>query len=132
MSARQYSRRRFVRLAALASGALWLGRSLAFAAAPDAAEKAAAARLVDALFRDKASARAIGRSYLALAAPEEQRVAGLLRALFSAPARDARALERQVTAAVRQDFAAGRVVMIGGWMLCRTEARLCALAALVA
>jgi hypothetical protein len=133
MSARQHSRRRFVGLAALVSGALWLGRSFGFAAVPEADEKAAAASLLDALFRDRASARAIGRSYLALAAPpEEQSIAGLLRALFPAGVGDARALESHVAAAVRRDFAAGRVVTIGGWMLCRTEARLCALAALAA
>jgi hypothetical protein len=133
MSARTHSRRRVVGFAALASGALWLGQSLGFAAVPEAGAKAAAASLLDALFRDRASARAIGRSYLAIAAsPEEQSVAGLLRALFPAAVGDARALETHVAAAVREDFATGRVVTIGGWMLCRTEARLCALAALAA
>jgi hypothetical protein len=33
----------------------------------------------------------------------------------------------QIAARVRDDFAAGRVVMLDGWMLSVTEARLCAL-----
>lgn len=35
---------------------------------------------------------------------------------------------RQLGRAIREDFAAGRVAQVEGWVLARTEARLCALA----
>jgi len=40
----------------------------------------------------------------------------------------ARLPRAQLAARVREDFAAGRIVMLDGWMLSATEARLCALA----
>ncbi len=42
------------------------------------------------------------------------------------------ALRETVAARVRDDFATARVVNVDGWLLARTEARLCALAYLVA
>jgi hypothetical protein len=41
------------------------------------------------------------------------------------------ALHRALRARNSEDFAAGRVVRLDGWVLAATEARLCALAALV-
>jgi hypothetical protein len=40
------------------------------------------------------------------------------------------ALDRSFRDAIRRDFAAGETVHVEGWVLSRTEARLCALAAL--
>jgi hypothetical protein len=67
---------------------------------------------------NSAAARAIGAAYL--------------RAHPNDSLTDARAIATQprahIAARVREDFAAGRVVLLDGWMLSVTEARLCALA----
>jgi hypothetical protein len=94
-----------------------------------------ASRLV-ALLRHPESAVVIGTAYLRLAA-DERRPDRLARAIESRCGgrvldgdRDAR--RRCLSEGVRRDFAEGRVVRIDGWLLSVTEARLCALAALVA
>jgi hypothetical protein len=90
---------------------------------------------IESLLSDIAGARAIGLRYLALA-PEEADRAALAAALFSgfaeppaSPIEFAR-LRRTLAAQRDRDFAAGDTVVIGGWILARTEARLCALATL--
>jgi hypothetical protein len=82
------------------------------------------------------AARMIGERYLATA-PEERSASRLAAALFgSMPPKtraDAGALSRlrqAVDARRRHDFACGDTVILDGWLLARTEARLCALAAL--
>jgi hypothetical protein len=80
------------------------------------------------------SAREIGRMYLAHC-PEERGVHALTRLILSSMSldeRDAVALDRQalsamLTSRVRADFENGETVEIGGWILSRTETRLCAL-----
>jgi hypothetical protein len=80
------------------------------------------------------SAQAVGLIYRA-AFPAEVRSTVLVPLLLSSLSLDAGAvagrsdasLRRAVAARVRADFAAGETVEIGGWMLSRTEARLCAL-----
>lgn len=68
--------------------------------------------------------RAIGRGYRALVPSEDD--AGALRAAL----RDARrAGDRRP---VDDDFAAGRTVVVDGWVLSTTEARQCALFSLLA
>lgn len=89
-----------------------------------------------AVFSHAASAAVIGRRYLALYREEADaavlvaRVAGnarnYLRLADAAPGELRALLGRQQ----RQDFAAGRTVTLDGWILSRTEARLCALVAL--
>jgi hypothetical protein len=83
------------------------------------------------------SAAAIGRTYLrqypAEAAP--QRLASeIARDLDCLGCRLPRAEEAHLRSAVRErirrDFAEGVVVNVDGWVLSRTEARLCAIAAL--
>jgi hypothetical protein len=70
------------------------------------------------LLANRAAARAIGAAYLR-AYPGDT----------LADARAAAGLPRaQIALRVRADFAAGRVVMLDGWMLSATEVRLCALA----
>ena len=86
------------------------------------------------------AAPALGREYLELF-PHEAEIDTLLRAVGAEPGAgcqpDVGALEaveqiaRRLRRAETDDFAAGRVVELSGWVLSRSEARLCALAALV-
>ncbi len=70
------------------------------------------------LFANNAAARAIGAAYLRAYPGDTLGDAGAV----------ARLPRAQIAARVRDDFAAGRVVMLDRWMLAATEARLCALA----
>lgn len=88
-------------------------------------------------FANGESARAIGRRYLALT-PEESDINRLTTLICGAPenyvhlTRSRPDETRSLLAAQqRADFAAGRTVMVDGWVLSQTEARLCALAALI-
>jgi len=85
-----------------------------------------------------ASARAVGRAYLA-AHPAEADLGLLARRLAAEPATaralavasaDPAALGQALAQAIRTDFLARRMVKLDGWLLARTEARLCALACL--
>jgi len=90
---------------------------------------------LESLLTDMSGARAIGVRYLALA-PEEADRAELAASLFSGfsepPGSPIEFTRLRGTLAARRDrdFASGDTVVIGGWILARTEARLCALAAL--
>lgn len=117
--------RRFVVLGAAAAAGM--------GAAPtqgDAAERLA--RIIP----HAASARTIGRAWLA-AHPDEREVALLEARLLGALALERRglaaldnaALRAHAVVRIRADFAAGRTVTLGGWVLARTEARLCAVSA---
>ncbi len=85
--------------------------------------------------RDRASAREVGSAYLA-AHPGQGRpqiVAALREALgipAAAPVFGRRAMAFKIDRARSDDFGAGRVIELDGWILSRTEAQLCALAAL--
>jgi len=80
--------------------------------------------------RARASARIIGAAYLATH-PDEADPALLRRAIAAdlAPAaqRDQAELDRALAHRVRADFLEQRTVKVDGWVLSRTEARLCAL-----
>ena len=69
------------------------------------------------LFPDPAAAGAVGSAYLR-AYPNDVLLG------IHGPARLPRA---EIAIRVRDDFAAGRVVMVDRWMLSETEARLCAM-----
>jgi len=93
--------------------------------------------LAEAMFSDLETARMIGGCYLAQAAHECD--AGVLAAELPAgcaavpTSRQALDDIRKTIDAQRQrDFAAGDTVIIDGWILARTEARLCALTVLTA
>ncbi len=76
---------------------------------------------------DRGAARQIGGHYLA-AYPEEadfERLAGML--IGETGKVDARALHRKILDQRMRDFAAEDTVIVGGWVLARTEARVCAL-----
>ncbi|HXR19681.1 MAG TPA: hypothetical protein VN757_07095 [Steroidobacteraceae bacterium] len=92
-----------------------------------------AARLRTLLY-DRAAARRLGRLYVRqVPAEDDPRIlARLTVALPEAQQVDAIALDRtslrhRLDARVRGDFASGTTVQLDGWVLSRTEARLCAL-----
>lgn len=130
-------RRRRLLLALLGCGALWLGKSSPFSPPALAPGRALVNDVIDRLFSDRGSARAVGLAYLAVSGPAEQRPEDLLRAILAAHSDDGARLPAmprlgdRVAAAVRRDFAAQAVVSLDGWILCLTEARLCALAAVL-
>ena len=113
------------------------GLSVVVPGGSDRAERAAE-RLVGSL-RNRASAAAVGREYLKTA-PSEASLVRLLGYLGRAPDGRAQAagildrdrLRADIAAREKQDFEERNVVVLRGWILSRTEARLCALAALVA
>ncbi len=81
-----------------------------------------------------ASAREIGRIYLAQH-PEENSIPALTRLIRLSMALEEedgagfgrQPLSAKLTSRVRADFEMGFTVEVGGWILSRTEARLCAL-----
>jgi hypothetical protein len=83
------------------------------------------------------SARVIGEAYLQ-SAPDEASVAFLEQAIrntiaaagVGAGASTAPPLGQLLQERITADFSAGQMVSVKGWMLARTEARLCALMAL--
>lgn len=81
--------------------------------------------------REPESAAWVGRRYLA-SAPEEADAARLAAALSAglAPDLDGAALRRALAAGRRRDFAQREIVVLDGWVLSRSELRLCALVAL--
>jgi hypothetical protein len=88
---------------------------------------------VTALWSDAERACRIGRSYLAQV-PEDadpDRLAAILLGEQGANAgMSADALRARFALARMRDFEAGDTVIVDGWVLARTEARLCALTAL--
>ncbi len=80
------------------------------------------------------AARLIGQRYLQFA-PEERSETRLREAVFGAPhsgqaASTTERLRQLIDERRRHDFATGNTVILDGWLLARTEARLCALATL--
>ncbi len=128
----RYTRRLALLSIGCASGLSLMPRhvqAFALRAAPD--ELAARLR---ALLYDREAASRLGHLYvrqvpteddprilarLAVALPEFQQI--------DAVARDPTSLHDRLDAQVRSDFAAGTTVQLDGWLLSRTEARLCAL-----
>jgi hypothetical protein len=124
-------RREFLKGAGGAAAAGLIGPALSFACARDATLERA---LVD-LLSDPAGAAAVGREWLAQA-PDEAGAARLVEALAGAQlaewrqlaAGGADALRPLVRARHVEDFAAGKLASVRGWVLSQTEVRLCALA----
>jgi hypothetical protein len=120
-------RRRILALLAFAS--VWGGstslRALSRIGTVDAAP------LLAGLLADRRSAEAVGLAYLRTIDHADLSREDLMQGLpaeFSAMAPAER--QQAIGARIRRDFAEGVVVTVDGWMLSRTEARLCALAAL--
>jgi hypothetical protein len=95
------------------------------------------ARKLSTLFEQPLSARSIGAAYLdgAPAEADPQRLLALLGGTPETSADLMRAsvedLRNRFRRQRREDFARGRTVLVRGWVLSATEARLCALACLV-
>lgn len=135
------SRRLFLRSLAtlLGSGLLWgWTRPFSYVPGSQRAERADADLLLN-VFRgsaQRASAQVVGREYL-LSVPHEARadvLVALLRARLEIPERASivsyrEGLRGRIRRALAADFDAGEVQRLRGWVLSRTEARLCALAA---
>jgi hypothetical protein len=122
-----FTRRRLLGLLA-AAGIGAVGWRLADESGADSPEGRLAAVL-----GDQDAARSVGRRYLATH-PGEADEQALLRLLGPLGDPDVLAREQltvRVRRAVRDDFAGGRVVLVDGWYLSETEARLCALATFV-
>jgi hypothetical protein len=89
-------------------------------------------------FHNKESARAIGLEYLRIV-PAEANARQLTHLICSPWAQrydetahaDAAKIKTILLRQQREDFEMGRIVELQGWILSQTEARLCALAALV-
>jgi len=87
-------------------------------------------------FAHAESARAIGKHYLMLM-PEESSLNHLTALICRTPENyvhfaetNTDKLRMLLAAQQREDFTNGRVVMVHGWILSETEARLCAIASL--
>ncbi len=130
-------RRAVLRLLVFASG-LSLGGLSPFHSRSAAAEFSAAAlkEALGGLFHDPKSVRAVGLAYLKRY-PRQGRPEQWLAALCAARGTQVTALCRcgreelraWVNEAIREDFAAGRMVDLDGWQLAETEATLCAVVA---
>lgn len=89
------------------------------------------------LFKNRESAAAVGEAYLA-AFPKEASAGKLIGALetengwqpLELASTGKRKFNQLVKRSVTDDFRAGKTVLLDGWMLARTEARLCALVSL--
>jgi hypothetical protein len=89
-----------------------------------------AASLLRGLITDRDGAARLGRSYLAVH-PSEARGGFLVHDLVGATVpTSVIGASREVAARIRDDYAAGRTVVVDGWVLSRAEARLYALVAL--
>lgn len=119
-------RRRFLQLTAAGMAASLTGSACARDANEDA-QALARPELVDMLGRR--TTRLIGQSYLA-AVPSENNV-DVLRAAISGARRQGIRFpwtgRTWIEDQVRDDFAAGRTVLVDRWVLSATEARQCAL-----
>lgn len=123
------TRRQFARLLTAAAAVPMMGIAGGWAAPAPSGP----AEELTALFVHRPSARAVGRAYLRTA-PQEADAGTLLHRLRAeAPdlfAAERRHLRQAAAERLRRDFAEGRTVTVRGWLLSRTEARLCALCAL--
>jgi hypothetical protein len=86
------------------------------------------------LFYDREAARRLGHLYIRQVPTEDDPriLARLAVASAEAPQVDGISLDRasllqRLDAQVRDDFASGTTIALDGWVLSRTEARLCAL-----
>jgi len=127
------TRRTLLAAASAFVGTNAIGGGKSFAYSAGAAEFPAGRNLM-ALLHHHHSAGEVGRAYLAIA-PDEADPAILLRLLGADDpnlvALDTEALRRNIRDRQRDDFAEGRTVVVRGWILSRTEVRLCALSALI-
>lgn len=117
-------RRRFLQLTAAGTVASLTNSACARDAGEDAQALAQPA-LLEMLGADRA--REIGTQYRA-AVPRENTAAALRAAISSSQHQRFPWIGRgSIEEQIRDDFAAGRIVVVSGWVLSETEARQCAL-----
>lgn len=130
------SRRGF--LAAFLSSVAWtvVYADRVFSAGVDRRATESLGGMLGDIFADKESARVLGFEYLA-GHPAERNAALLVQEVFRRNRCRPPSLQgklrtrREVRRQISDDFEAERVVRVRGWILSQTEARLCALAALL-
>ena len=120
--------------APLARFALFAGSGAA--AAPACVRSEDLVAVLSDFYRDPESAKQVGRVYLATR-PGATQVSQLVSELATgdsgalhAVASDRNRLRKHLQRQHREDFRLDRIVLVGGWILSLTEARLCALATL--
>ena len=117
-----------------AAFSLWLSRPSVAALGARRARgtvKTDTERCLIGLFSDQDAPRAVGRRYLEMYFHEGDR-AWLLKALIGAARpQSPEALRTELASRRRHDFWEGNIVIVDGWVLSRTEARACALTALI-
>ena len=100
------------------------------------AEGMSAAPIMPDMFTDPRAAERFGRAYLAAHPFEEdpdrlmQRLAAALESDEAEPPHGAEAMFMLLDRTVRRDYAHGEVIVVDGWLLSRSEARLYALSVL--
>jgi hypothetical protein len=130
-------RRRFL-VCLWAVGGLWIGWPARAGTRFALAGPAQSADRLAAVFRQRTSAAAVGRAYLA-GHPGDAGVDHLVTQLGEALRRwdcepdraDRMTLRAAMSRLVKEDFARSRVVKVDGWVLSLSEARLCGLVALL-
>ena len=81
-------------------------------------------------FREPEAAAWLGRTYLAMVQSDRDPVA-LQQTVYGTPPPTSRAaMEKRLAEGIEDDFRRGNLVVVAGWCLARTEARLCALSTL--
>jgi hypothetical protein len=131
------SRRGFLTCLLAGAGCLFVGRVARGGSGRGVPPEALAVQIVSAV-PDRRRAAALGRAYLR-DAPNEASVAGLVAAISSGcvPSLGSHTagtadLRRALSMRVERDYAEQRLVEVQGWLLAPSEARICALTALMA
>ena len=127
-----YTRRRLLKLVAatglLSTGGKVLARHIQYVSGPEEST------LLSSMITSEESAKTIGDEYLRVNPDENDRVL-LGETLFDSNAGNLSRYDypdprAKIVSQIRADFESGRTVMVGGWILSQTEARLCALVSL--
>lgn len=127
-------RRKFIAAAALSAAASMIQGPRAFASS--SSSPALEHRGLVSIFSHAESARAVGERYLALH-PEEGDSAKLADTIYGASPLSRNwkpsgaVAHKHLKEKIKKDFEQGRTVCLDGWILSRTEGRLCALVALL-
>jgi hypothetical protein len=126
----QLTRRRFLGLAAAGVGVTGTWRFLGMAAGDDAGSPA---ERLTAVLGERGPGREVGTRYLDghPAEADEQLLLRRLAGLGDPAAVSTEQLRERARRVVRSEFEEGRTVIVDGWYLSVTEARLCALSTYV-
>lgn len=124
------TRRTFLGLVLTGSAGAAFGSRAQASTAGRTSREAALLVALTGIFRNRESAARIGERYLR-ETPHEARTdvlaARIVEPGAAATRVDAASVQGHAKARVQADFEAGEMVVVDGWMLARTEARLCGL-----